>query len=80
MLPLALGFGGPWDAAIIAGVVMVLFGGPKIAGLGKSLGESIKEFKKATTEEDKPVTVPPVVPAAVYPEPTVTVGSRTEDK
>jgi len=79
MLPLAFGFGGPWDAAIIAGVVLVLFGGSKISGLGKSLGESIKEFKKATTEDDKPA-VPPVVHAASYPEPPVSASSRPEDK
>ena len=43
-----------WDIAIIAGVVILLFGGSKLAGLGKSLGEGIKEFKKATREDDDP--------------------------
>jgi sec-independent protein translocase protein TatA len=52
MLPLAFGFGGPWDVAIVAGVILVLFGGGKLAGLGKSLGEGIKEFKKATHDEE----------------------------
>lgn len=80
MLPLAFGFGGPQDLVIIAVVVLLLFGGSKLAGFGKSLGEGIKEFKKATTEEEKPAIAPPVVPAAAYPEPTVTAGSRTEDK
>ena len=80
MLPLAFGFGGPQDLVIIAVVVLLLFGGSKLAGFGKSLGEGIKEFKKATTEEEKPVATPPTIPAAAYPEPPVTVGSRTEDK
>lgn len=80
MLPLAFGFGGPWDVAIVAGLVLVLFGSTKIAGLGKSLGEGIKEFKKATNDDDK-VAVPPAMPAASYPqEPTVTVGAKTEEK
>lgn len=79
MLPLAFGFGSPVEIGMIVGVVVLLFGGSKLAGFGKSLGEGIKEFKKATTEEEKAAAVP-VVPAAAYPEPTVTVGSRTEDK
>lgn len=80
MLPLAFGFGGPQDLVIIAVVVLLLFGGSRLAGFGKSLGEGIKEFKKATTEEEKPVVAPPAIPATAYPEPSVTVGSRTEDK
>lgn len=62
MITLAFGMGGPWDIAIVAGVVILLFGGSKVAGLGKSLGESIKEFKKATREDDDP---PGPSPAAV---------------
>jgi sec-independent protein translocase protein TatA len=87
MLPLAFGFGGPWDMAIIGGVLIVLFGGSKISGLGKSLGESIREFKKATNDDDK-AAVPPVLPAASYPqeprvitqEPRVISGVNTEEK
>lgn len=79
MLPLAFGFGSPVEIGMIVGVVVLLFGGSKLAGFGKSLGEGIKEFKKATTEEEKAAVVP-AVPAAAYPEPTVTAGSRTEDK
>ena len=80
MLPLAFGFGGPWDVAIVAGVVVILFGTSKIAGLGKSLGEGIKEFKKATNDDDKP-DAPPVLPAAAYPqEPAIGAGVKTEEK
>ena len=66
MTPLAFGLGGPWDIAIVALVVVLLFGGTKLAGLGKSMGEGIKEFKKATRDEDEPVTV--VAPAVVKTE------------
>ena len=62
MLPLAFGFGGPWDMAILGGIVIVLFGGTKLAGLGKSLGQGIKEFKNATNDDDKPA-VPPLLPS-----------------
>lgn len=63
MIPLALGFGGPYDIAIIAVVAVVLFGGSKLAGLGKSAGEAIKEFKKAT-HDDEPASTTPAATAA----------------
>lgn len=53
MFPIAFGFGGPQDIAIIGIVVVLLFGGSKLAGFGKSLGDGIKEFKKATKDEDE---------------------------
>ena len=85
MLPLAFGFGNPTEIAIIAGVVILLFGGSKLAGFGKSMGQGIKEFKKAT-EDDKPEQTtgaavygasPAVVPTQEAP---VAVGVKTEEK
>ncbi len=75
MLPLAFGFGGPWDIAILGGVLILLFGGSKLAGFGKSLGQGITEFKKATTDDEKT----PVAPVVVQT-PPVTVASQAEDK
>jgi len=43
-------FGNPMDVGIIAVVVVLLFGGSKLAGFGKSLGEGLREFKKAVKE------------------------------
>ena len=43
--------GGPQIILIIA-VVLLLFGGRKIPELMKGLGGGIKEFKKASKEED----------------------------
>lgn len=67
MLPLGM-IGAPQDLMIIAVVVLLLFGGSKLAGFGKSLGEGIKEFKKATTDEEVPAPAPqaatPVAPKA----------------
>lgn len=80
MLPLAFGFGNPVEIAIVAGVVLLLFGGSKLAGFGKSLGEGIKEFKKATVDEE-PVTPasPAVVQAPIQP-PVTVGGTPVEDK
>ena len=86
MLPLAFGFGNPTEIAIIAGVVILLFGGSKLAGFGKSMGQGIKEFKKATADDDKAdqptgaavYGAPPAV--APTQEAPVAVGVKTEEK
>ena len=49
-------FGSPIDILIIALVFVVLFGGSKLAGLGKGLGESIRYFKTAIKDDDTPET------------------------
>ena len=44
---------GPCQVIIIVAVILLLFGGRKIPELMGGLGKGIKEFKKATKEEDK---------------------------
>jgi sec-independent protein translocase protein TatA len=48
------GFIGPQEIIIILIIVLLLFGGRKIPELMKGLGKGMKEFKKATKEEDEP--------------------------
>lgn len=43
--------GSPLDILIIALVFVLLFGGSKLAGLGKGLGESIRNFKSAVKDD-----------------------------
>jgi len=53
-----LGVVGPWQWIIIGGAILLLFGGKKLPELMKGLGSGIKEFKKATQDDDddkKPV-------------------------
>ena len=59
-LPLAgiLGLGGP-EMMVIFLIVLLLFGGAKLPGLAKGLGQSIKEFKKASREGDDESAAPP---------------------
>lgn len=52
-LLITLGFVGPGQWVIIAVIVLLLFGGRKIPELMKGLGGGIKEFKKATQEEEE---------------------------
>ena len=44
---------GPWQIIIILFVVLLLFGGKKIPEMMGGFGKGIKEFKKATKEEEK---------------------------
>lgn len=49
MTPLAGVFGLGWqELLIILAVVLLLFGGSRLAGLGKSTGRALKEFKEET--------------------------------
>ncbi len=57
------GLGAP-ELLLILVIVLVLFGGSRLATLGKELGQGIREFRKATQEE-KP-----------EPQPSVSSGER----
>ncbi len=37
---------GVWEILLIIVLVLILFGGAKLAGVGKNLGRGIKEFKE----------------------------------
>jgi len=59
-MPLVLGLGVP-ELLIILAVVLLLFGGARLAGIGKSTGRAIKEFKEETKglrESDGTTTQP----------------------
>ena len=74
-LPLAFMGLGPTELIVILIILLVLFGGSKLPGLAKGLGQSIKEFKKAAKEEqeaEKPAPVaevPKKDPAATAAKP-----------
>jgi sec-independent protein translocase protein TatA len=46
------GFIGPWQIVIIVFAIVLLFGGKKIPELMKGLGQGMKEFKKATEQDN----------------------------
>lgn len=48
MTPLGLFGLGTTELLIILAVILVLFGGSRLAGLGKSSGKAIREFKEET--------------------------------
>ena len=48
-----LGVISPWQIAIIALAILLLFGGSKIPELMRGFGSGIKEFKKGLKEDEK---------------------------
>ena len=46
---------GVLEIVLILVVVLILFGGNKLAGVGKALGQSIRDFKKEITADDDKV-------------------------
>ena len=70
-----LGLGAP-ELVIILVILLVLFGGAKLPGLAKGLGQSIKEFKKASKDEPEPEPAKPA-PAAEAKKPEAPVRHGT---
>jgi sec-independent protein translocase protein TatA len=64
------GLGAP-ELIVILIILLVLFGGSKLPGLAKGLGQSVKEFKKASKEMAEEEKAPEVkkteTPAAPPP-------------
>ena len=44
---------GIWEILLIIVLVLILFGGKKLAGVGKSLGRGIREFKEEVHADDE---------------------------
>ena len=49
ILPFAIG---PWQIVLVAFAILLLWGGKKIPELMKGLGGGIKEFKKASRDDE----------------------------
>ncbi|RYX84324.1 twin-arginine translocase TatA/TatE family subunit [bacterium] len=56
---------GGMEMVVLLLIVVVLFGGAKLPQLMKGVGEGMREFKKATREDDDDVR--PVVSASTAP-------------
>jgi len=49
---------GIWEILLILLVVLVVFGGKKLSGVGKALGTSIREFKDEMKSDKKEEETP----------------------
>ncbi|MCP2032798.1 sec-independent protein translocase protein TatA [Okibacterium sp. HSC-33S16] len=77
-----------WHLLIIVFLVLLLFGAPKLPGLAKSVGQSMKIFKNEIKSDkvdttDTSASVPPATtpstPAAPTPAPTETTASGSHE-
>jgi len=58
LLSVILGMFGPQEIIVILIIVLLLFGGRKIPELMKGIGKGMKEFKKASSEDDDETDAP----------------------
>ena len=76
---------GPAELLIILAIVLLLFGGARLAGIGKSTGRAIKEFKEETKSlkerENNPTDSgdnrPPNVEPTTYQQPPTGNSARS---
>ena len=61
---------GGGEVIVVLFIVLLLFGGTKLPQLAKGLGQSVKEFKKASKDEE------PAPPAKEEPKKTDTTGTH----
>lgn len=64
-----LGSLGAPELIIIAVIVILLFGVGKVSGLGRELGSSIKEFRRAVKDDDDNPPAPQVQQSTQYAPP-----------
>ena len=75
-LVLALGSFGSTELILILAVLLLLFGGSKLPSLARGLGQSVKEFKKASKDDDEPKPAPAAEAKKTEP----TAGTPTQTK
>jgi sec-independent protein translocase protein TatA len=75
-------FDSPWKIAIIAIVIIVMFGSRKLPVAAKSLGQSMRILKKEVAslhEDDEPASSVPAAPAQLAPTPSATAAQAQID-
>lgn len=63
----------PWHVIVILVIVLVIFGPGKLPMLGRAVGDTVRDFKKAVSDEPKPGagdTVSSAAPVAMRECPT----------
>jgi sec-independent protein translocase protein TatA len=58
----------PWHVIVILVIVLVIFGPGKLPMLGKAVGDTVRDFKKAVGDDAKPeASATTAVPTALSP-------------
>ena len=58
---------GGWEWVILALIALLLFGGSRLAGIGKNTGKAIREFKEETASMRSSINSDPVPPVTAQP-------------
>jgi sec-independent protein translocase protein TatA len=59
---MGLGVLQPWHLIIVVVIVLVIFGPGKLPMLGKAVGDSVRDFKKAVTDDSSKATITELEP------------------
>lgn len=87
MTPMAFGLPGGAEWLLLLVVALLIFGGTRLAGLGRGAGQAIREFKEETRKGEEPKIIAPTtsstagttVPQVVAdPEPQVAETARQD--
>ncbi len=68
---------GPWELIVILLIVVVIFGAGRLSEVGGAVGKSIREFRKATGDEEKDKQPAPPAAVAAAPAPAPLAASTT---
>ena len=75
---------GPWELVIILLIVVVIFGAGRLAEIGGAVGKSVREFRSATHDDDKPAvaaaTTTVAAPQTATPAVVTTAVVQAENK
>ncbi len=55
-----------WQMLIVAAIILLLFGPKRIPGLGKSLGEAIRGFKKGLDDDETEAAKPSAISSSSH--------------
>ena len=68
---------GPWELIVVLLIVVVIFGAGRLSEVGGALGRSIREFRKATTDDKDNAGHQTTVVAAAPPVATLPANAPT---
>jgi sec-independent protein translocase protein TatA len=76
---------GPWELIVVLVIVVVIFGAGRLSEVGGALGKSIREFRKASSDDHAaqataPPPVAPAAPAAPLPASAPVPAATVENK
>jgi sec-independent protein translocase protein TatA len=57
LIPLFIGMPGPLELIIIFGIILLVFGGSKLPGVAKSMGQAMRAFRDETSKLKKEIEV-----------------------